>query len=115
MMTEYDQTIINRRIGMEFGHTTSRNRFHFTSYPAGIIIIMDHQIHQYAARFLFIEEPVARWFLGPITSAVQTNDTRFTNLSLGDSRTGERVFRKKTNYMCYEELNTRCATGVHDF
>jgi len=33
---------------------------------------VDHQIHKNAARLIFIQKPVARWFLWPIAAALLT-------------------------------------------
>src|SRR5688572_23171069 len=113
-MAEYYQSITNGSASMKFGHTASRNGLHFPSDPAGIIVIMNHQIHKNPARFVFIEEPIARWLLRPITAAVQTNHTGFTDLSFFDCQVSKRVFRKKTDDMGNEQLYARLATGIYN-
>src|SRR4030095_12309085 len=110
-----DWAIITRRIGMSFGHAPGRDGFHFTGHPASVIVIVDHQVHEDAARFFFIQEPVACRFLRTINAAMQTEHSRLADVPFGDGRTSERVFGEEADHMRDEELYTCLATGSYHF
>src|SRR5258706_2182675 len=114
-MTEDNETIIDRRIGMRFGHASRGNCFNVARYPASVIVIMDHHVYEDAAGFVFIEEPIARWFFRAITAAVQTEHSGFADLSFGDSGMSQCIFREEANYVCDEELHTRLVTSRDHF
>ena len=79
-MLEDSQTIVNWGIWVCCRNFFCEDTFHFPANPAGIIEIVDHQIHQNAARFEFVKEPVASGFLWPKTAAIQTDDAWLADL-----------------------------------
>src|SRR5512141_2805012 len=98
-MSEDHQAIVNGCFDVMLGHSFCENRLHIPGNPAGVIVIMDHQVHQDAAGFDFVEEPVAGWLLGTVATPVQSDHTRPANLSLDNGGPCQGIFWKETDHM----------------
>src|ERR1044071_8571644 len=96
-VTEDDESIIHRSLNVTLGDPSGRDSFDITRYPASIIVIMDHEIHQNSARLDLVEEPVAHRLLWPVTATVQADNPRFADLALCHSCVSQGIYREKAN------------------
>src|SRR6266487_1822722 len=76
---------------------------------------MDHQVHENAARFGFIEKPIARWFLRSITTTMQTDEAGFADLSFSDSRMSQNIFWKESHHVGDKKLDASLVTDIDHF
>jgi hypothetical protein len=98
-MFQDNHAIIHAGIRMSGRDFLSIHTFNLSGYPTCIIVIMDHQIHQDAARFGFVQEPVPYRFLGAETAPAQADDTWLADLSLGDRLLRQGIFRKEAHHV----------------